>query len=216
LEILDKFAALGVKIRITEFDVDITDLQLQAQYLKDFLTIVYSHPAVVGFQMWGFWEGAHWRPNAALYDIHWNPRPAAETFRNLIWEEWNTQANGLTDDGGEFFFRGGFGEYAVNINIGDETFPHTIHLDKDDTLLVLPVVSASAIGTPKLQIFNLSKPQLMWNSIQGNYMRLDVSHDLLNWQSKAEFLNGPEGPVSLIPDDITQGSSTTLYRIIEN
>ena len=55
--VLDRYAALGLSIRITEFDVNTADEALQADYTRDFLTMVFSHPAVTGFQMWGFWEG---------------------------------------------------------------------------------------------------------------------------------------------------------------
>ena len=65
--LLDRYAALGLSIRITEFDLNTADEALQADYTRDFLTMVFSHPAVTGFQMWGFWEGAHWLPRGALY-----------------------------------------------------------------------------------------------------------------------------------------------------
>jgi hypothetical protein len=47
------------------FDINTDDEELQADYTRDFLTLAYSHPTVVGVQLWGFWERSHWKPEAA-------------------------------------------------------------------------------------------------------------------------------------------------------
>ncbi len=66
LELIDQFAAFGKDLQVTEFDVSVADEQVQADYTRDFLTICFSHPAMKGFMIWGFWEGAHWKPSAAM------------------------------------------------------------------------------------------------------------------------------------------------------
>ena len=43
LEILDRFATFGVPIAATEFDVNVTDEQVQADFLRDFMTTLFSH-----------------------------------------------------------------------------------------------------------------------------------------------------------------------------
>lgn len=116
--VLDRFAALGLAIRITEFDVDTADEQLQADYTRDFLTMVFSHPAVVGFQMWGFWEGAHWRPQAAMYRRDWSEKPNGEAFRRLVHDEWRTRGEGLTDRDGRFTARAFYGRYEITVSRG--------------------------------------------------------------------------------------------------
>ena len=60
--IYDRFATLGVPLQITELDIDVTDEQLQADYLRDLMTITFAHPNSYGIMMWGFWAGQHWRP----------------------------------------------------------------------------------------------------------------------------------------------------------
>ena len=67
LEILDRFAALGVKIKITELDINTQDNELQADYLRDFYTVIFSHPSTKAIISWGFWEKYHWLPDAAWY-----------------------------------------------------------------------------------------------------------------------------------------------------
>jgi hypothetical protein len=40
----------GVVFKITEFDVDTEDESLQADYTRDLLTLVFSHPQAAGFR----------------------------------------------------------------------------------------------------------------------------------------------------------------------
>src|SRR5262249_9090254 len=56
LATLDRYAKLGLPLRVTEFDINTDDEELQADYTRDFLTLMFSHPGVIGFQLWGFWE----------------------------------------------------------------------------------------------------------------------------------------------------------------
>ncbi len=60
LEILDEWAALGKDLEITEFDLCLKDDKAHGEYVRDFMTAVFSHPKVKAFIIWGFWEGYHW------------------------------------------------------------------------------------------------------------------------------------------------------------
>lgn len=115
-EILERFAALGRDLEITEFDVNITDQQTQADYTRDFMTLTFSHPAVKGFLMWGFWAGAHWAPNAAMLTKDWQPKPNYAVWNDLIYKQWWTDVAGRTDAAGAFRARGFLGDYDVEIN----------------------------------------------------------------------------------------------------
>ncbi len=128
LATLDRYAAFRLALRITEFDVNTTDLALQADYTRDFLTASFSHPAVVGFQFWGFWESAHWRPNAALYRADWSEKPAGAAYRALVHEQWATRANGASNAQGEFRARGFYGDYLATVTVGVRTFEQTFSL----------------------------------------------------------------------------------------
>ena len=119
--LLDRYAALGLSLRITEFDINTADEALQADYTRDFLTMVFSHPAVTGFQMWGFWEGAHWLPRGAMYRRDWSEKPNGETFRRLVHEVWRSAAAGRTDDDGRFATRAFYGQYEVTVTWRGQT-----------------------------------------------------------------------------------------------
>lgn len=110
---LDRFAHFGLPIQVTEFDVKNEDPQIQADYQRDFLTAVFAHESIAGFTMWGFWEGQHWRPEAALFDEDWNLRPHGKAYRDLVYDQWWTQDTGSTDADGTFARRGFLGDYRV-------------------------------------------------------------------------------------------------------
>lgn len=120
LKTLDRLAALGKDIEVTEFDIDTTDDAFQARYLRDFYTAVFSHPAITGIQMWGFWAGRHWNAAAALWNLDWSMRPAARAYLDLVRGEWWTQALENTDENGTVQIRGFKGDYLVTTWI-DET-----------------------------------------------------------------------------------------------
>ena len=102
LELLDQFAAFGKDLQVTEFDVAVADEQVQADYTRDFLTVCFSHPAIKGFMIWGFWEGAHWKPSAAMIRRDWSTKPNYDAWNDLIYRQWWTDTRGVTAGDGTF------------------------------------------------------------------------------------------------------------------
>lgn len=114
-ETLDRFAHFNLPIKVTEFDIKNEDPQIQADFQRDFLTAIFAHESVEGFVMWGFWEGQHWRPEAALFDRQWNLRPHGKAYRDLVYDQWWTRDAGQTDADGHFTTRGFLGDYTVTV-----------------------------------------------------------------------------------------------------
>lgn len=133
LATLDRYAALGLPIRFTEFDVNTDDEELQADYTRDFLILALSHPSVVGLQFWGFWEKAHWLPLGALFRSDWSERPAAKAYRDLVLGEWKSTLSGSSDAQGGFSGRGMYGDYYVVIEAGGQRFEKTFSLVKGES-----------------------------------------------------------------------------------
>ena len=127
-QILDRFAAFGKRIHITEFDIDIDDEQAQAAYTGDFMTAVFAHPAVDGFMMWGFWEGRHWRPRAAMFRRDWSAKPNAYVFRDLVFNRWWTDVTMRTDGQGLVTVRAFKGDYEVEVKAGERTATRPVTL----------------------------------------------------------------------------------------
>ncbi|MCS7033157.1 MAG: endo-1,4-beta-xylanase [Phycisphaerae bacterium] len=121
IELLNRFADIGLPIRITEFDIAAEDQQLQADYLRDFFTAAFSHPSVDGIVLWGFFQKNHWKPQAALWDARWNLRPVGEAFVELVGRQWTTAVAGQTDASGRFEFRGFKGAYEGTVSAGTAT-----------------------------------------------------------------------------------------------
>lgn len=71
----------------TELSVNVTDEAVQADYLRDFMTVFFSHPATESIVHWGFWKGQHWIPNASLFREDWTPKQAPRTYRDLRYRQ---------------------------------------------------------------------------------------------------------------------------------
>lgn len=119
LATLDRYEKnFGLPVRITEFDVNVDDEEIQADYTRDFMIAIFSHPSVVGVQQWGFWEGRHWQPKAALYRKDWTEKPNGTAYRKLVKETWHTDETGKTDERGAWSTRGFYGRYEITVTAG--------------------------------------------------------------------------------------------------
>ena len=120
LAIYDRFAALGVPIRITELDINVADEKLQADYFRDFLITSFSDPEINGILLWGFWAKEHWRPDAALFRRDWSVKPNGKVWKDLVLGKWRTNVDGTTEGDGTFSTRGFLGDYEVTVSAGGE------------------------------------------------------------------------------------------------
>lgn len=129
IAILDRFAAFGLPIQVTEFDLEIDDLGTQAAYTRDFYTAVFSHPATNGIVQWGFWEESHWKPRAAMFRKDWTLKPNAQAYIDLVLRDWWTDEIGRTDEQGRFALRGFCGDYEIRVDPGRERTTCTLGTD---------------------------------------------------------------------------------------
>jgi endo-1,4-beta-xylanase len=114
LKVTDRFAALVPRQVVTEFDiVTQADEELAADYTRDALIACFSHEAYSGFLLWGFWEGRHWKEEAASWNRDWSIRKRGEVLEEWIGRRWHTSATLKTDRDGVIRWRGFPGEYEV-------------------------------------------------------------------------------------------------------
>jgi GH35 family endo-1,4-beta-xylanase len=125
VRIFDRFAQHGLPIHVTEYDLMTQDEQLQGDYTRDLLTAAYSHPAVAGVTLWGFWDGSHWRGNAPMFRRDWSLKPAGEAWRDLVLGQWRTVERATTDDAGVAEVVAHHGEYVVSVTLGDHEAQQT-------------------------------------------------------------------------------------------
>lgn len=127
--VLDRLAKFNLPIKITEFDINTRDEEIKAMGLVDLYTTAFAHPTVEGILMWGFWEGSHWRPDAAIWDKDWRPTRAAEAYRDLVYKKWWTSRKGQTDETGIFRTPVFFGRYEVTV---EGHLPSTVWIGKKE------------------------------------------------------------------------------------
>ena len=134
-EVLDRFAKFGKPIRVTEFDINIVDQELQGAYTRDFMTAFFSHPSTTGFLMWGFWEGRHWRPDGAMFRRDWSLKPNGEVYKDLVFREWWTDLRGASAQDGRLSARGFLGDYEVDVTWNGVSKRMAFVLDKAGALV---------------------------------------------------------------------------------
>jgi len=113
--------------------------QYQADYLRDFYTLAFSHPSVQAIVYWNASDLGAWRGTASGFlDVDNNPKPAYHALRELINEKWNTSIQDKTDKDGTIMFTGYYGDYqgTISINNIDYDFTFTHSSDNTDDLSV--------------------------------------------------------------------------------
>ncbi|NDP26529.1 MAG: hypothetical protein GZ087_03740 [Flavobacterium sp.] len=116
---LEMFKSVGLPVQITEFDINMKDEELQADYTRDFLIACYSSPVVTGFTMWGFWESKHWKKDAAMFRTDWSEKPNAGIWRDLVTKQWKTNFTGVSNKEGQVKSTGHLGSYEMTITKGN-------------------------------------------------------------------------------------------------
>jgi len=137
LDLLDRYAAFDKPIVITEYDIVGDDDELAARYTRDFLTVIFSHPAVEGFLMWGFWDGAHWHQDAPLFNKDWTAKPALAAYEELVLQQWTTDEKLTTDATGSVTLRGFKGSYSVEVSLEGKTAQRTLQLGDPAEMLTV-------------------------------------------------------------------------------
>jgi endo-1,4-beta-xylanase len=138
--LLDRYGKFGKDLMVTEYDITIDDEELAASYMRDFYTMLFSHPQMKAIVMWGIWDGNHWRKNAPLFHKDWSPKPAFEVYKHLTQEQWATHAKGNSAANGTYALRGFYGDYEVTVTHAGKTQKATAkwRQDGDKVVVKLP------------------------------------------------------------------------------
>ncbi len=96
-ENFNRFAALGLKLSVTELDIRITlptdesELAKQGEYYREYLQTVLSTPACRTFMIWGFTDAHSWVPgtfrgtgDALIYTANYQPKPAYTALLDVL------------------------------------------------------------------------------------------------------------------------------------
>lgn len=124
----DEMAQAGLPLHITEFWAHPNDFgtdfqklpeaeqdQQITEYVKQFLTNAFSHPAIEAFFFWGFMGMAtQWDENNSP---SYEEKPVLQTVKDLIHKEWHTHEVLKTNSDGIIRFRGFYGDYSLRYGL---------------------------------------------------------------------------------------------------
>ncbi|MBO7687228.1 MAG: endo-1,4-beta-xylanase [Kiritimatiellae bacterium] len=144
---LDTYARLGKPIQITEITIptysdDPGDEALQAELLRNFYRIWFSHPAMEAIIYWNLPDGyAHAaKPGdftkgentyyGGLCRFDMTPKPAYNVLRDLFGREWRTNIDREVS-GGRFSFRGFYGTYEIEVTSNGKTVKRDFHIRRN-------------------------------------------------------------------------------------
>jgi len=144
---------LGLPIKVTEFDAgndSMSDSQ-RANLLENLYRAAFEHQSVEGVIMWGFWSGCHWRRAKAPWQyvgyerndynlsndqpLEWVETPQVHRYQDLVFGEWWTDAELVTDENGNIDFSAFAGDYDVII--GNTTYSQSILTTPEGNTLYL-------------------------------------------------------------------------------
>ncbi|XP_078619275.1 uncharacterized protein LOC144886510 [Branchiostoma floridae x Branchiostoma japonicum] len=142
---LDLLATAGLPIWVTELTVDEPDELERAGGYEDAMRVAFSHPAVEGVILWGYWDGAHYNQQCALaIGDNVQANEAGRRWRQLVFTDWRTNLSlhqgTSTSAGQEFKFRGFHGNYEVKVKFhGQVAATKTFYLSPGDGTMVVDI-----------------------------------------------------------------------------
>jgi endo-1,4-beta-xylanase len=81
---LDRLAATGLPIHITELDIPGTEDEVQLANYKRIFPVFWEHPAVEGVTLWGYHQNTHWRRTSGDW-LMWGGASAGAQRPALTW-----------------------------------------------------------------------------------------------------------------------------------
>ncbi len=130
-EVCDRYAKFGIPIHFTEAtivsgrkendkwtDSTAEEEERQAEYVPNFYTALFAHPAVQAITWWDFSDNGAWMgaPSGWLRK-DMSPKPVYDRLLKLIKKEWWTQTQGRTNGQGEITHRGFAGDYNITVTL---------------------------------------------------------------------------------------------------
>ena len=135
--VLDQMAKLGKPLQITEVTFSAYEdtpeaYAFQAEVLRLFYRLWFSHPAMEGAIYWnlpdgyafnaepGDFSGGENMYRGGLLDFDLEPKPAYNALYDLFHKEYHTELTQTADENGEVSFRGFYGTYRVKCGEREE------------------------------------------------------------------------------------------------
>jgi hypothetical protein len=145
--ILEDFnQSFGKDLKITEFDMIGVSPNIHYEYVRDFLTIVFSHERVESFLCWGFWDGNHWLGDAPFYNLDWSIKPGGQAFLDLVFNEWWTNEVDTTSVSESAIFRPFKGKHKITVMYDGQIIEQEVTLSQDTVLDIIINVACGSVN----------------------------------------------------------------------
>lgn len=151
---MDLYSKFGNPLHITEVTIpsysnDNDDELIQAEIIEKLYSIWFSHPNVEQIIYWNLADGYAYISDpdpekinasqgdmtlgenyyyAGLLRFDMSPKPAYYSIKNLIQNKWHTKEQLSSDGNGKAYFKGFYGKYDVEIEIGQQIIKREINL----------------------------------------------------------------------------------------
>lgn len=151
----DFYNAYGLEAKITELDMPRSvSEELGATYMKDFLTATFSHESMTGIMFWNWWDRDTWaNPGINLFNEDWSRTLPGDTYVELVFNEWWTNADLEADANGNASVRGFKGDYTVEVDCrgtGDFIAVNLEGITNDSTITLDCAQIISSTALPEL------------------------------------------------------------------
>lgn len=204
---LNKLAATGLPIYISELDLNFADDARQANVMRDLFSLFWDHPAVAGITHWGHLQGSIWRTNGYLIRSDGSARPALDwimcymdgggddcTVPDYIPSGWEGTSAGLTLEAEEYDEGEGvaaLGNVVAYTDDGDWIAFYDVNFQQGwDTFWLTYAKGNTEVGSISVHIDGLDNPAALtipvaptggWGSnqtIEAEWIALTGSHDV--------------------------------------
>ncbi len=129
LKTLDRFGAMGPMIRITEYSIATQDADLECDFTRDLLIVLYSHSRVRGFHTWHTIQ-KFVNKDGTLTRL-------GQVYAELVLKAWKTKAELKTDPTGQCSIPAHLGKYLVQVKKGGKVKELMYDLRKDSPVLTV-------------------------------------------------------------------------------
>ena len=137
--VLDQYGELGRAINVTEITIPTVPCSTegeanQAELVRNFYRLWFSHPVVHAITWWNLADGTalasenHLCGGLLRRDL--SPKASFEVLQNLIQKEWHTEGSRESGAKSIVNFQGFLGDYDITAIRAGQTINQTIHLSK--------------------------------------------------------------------------------------
>ena len=92
---------------------------------------------VIANDICGFWQSAHWKPDAAMFRKDWTEKPNAAVWRELVSKKWKTNVTALSNRKGMVNTRGHLGKYEISVTKNGVTKKVIHQLSKTENEVII-------------------------------------------------------------------------------